>query len=136
MSQDYTEWNDSHFNLAYKSCMVIETLKQIPADSNRDLMLKVYGHNIQKTLEEKRTMTTENVGEPMKIDTKSSATESVARVSEPRVAQLVEKAGGIAPYLLLPDGTIKVKTADGKAEMFEVNGGVVEAMDNKIVVLA
>lgn len=93
MSQDYTEWNDSHFNLAYKSCMVIETLKQIPADSNRDLMLKVYGHNIQKTLEEKRTMTTENVGEPMKIDTKSSATESVARVSEPRVAQLVEKAG-------------------------------------------
>ena len=33
-------------------------------------------------------------------------------------------------------GTIKVKTADGRAEMFEVNGGVVEAMDNKIVVLA
>jgi F-type H+-transporting ATPase subunit epsilon len=36
----------------------------------------------------------------------------------------------------LEKGTIKVKTADGKAEMFEVNGGVVEAMDNKIVVLA
>jgi F-type H+-transporting ATPase subunit epsilon len=36
----------------------------------------------------------------------------------------------------LEKGTIKVKTADGKAEIFEVNGGVVEAMDNKIVVLA
>jgi F-type H+-transporting ATPase subunit epsilon len=36
----------------------------------------------------------------------------------------------------LEKGTIKVKTADGRAEMFEVNGGVVEAMDNKIVVLA
>jgi F-type H+-transporting ATPase subunit epsilon len=36
----------------------------------------------------------------------------------------------------LEKGTIKVKTADGKAEMFEVNGGVVEVMDNKIVVLA
>ena len=34
----------------------------------------------------------------------------------------------------LEKGTIKVKTADGRAEMFEVNGGVVEAMDNKIVV--
>ena len=36
----------------------------------------------------------------------------------------------------LDKGTIKVKTADGRAELFEVNGGVVEAMDNKIVVLA
>ncbi len=36
----------------------------------------------------------------------------------------------------LEKGTIKVKTVDGRAEMFEVNGGVVEAMDNKIVVLA
>ena len=36
----------------------------------------------------------------------------------------------------LEKGTIKVKTADGRDEMFEVNGGVVEAMDNKIVVLA
>lgn len=36
----------------------------------------------------------------------------------------------------LEKGTIKVKTADGRAEMFEVNGGVVEAMDNIIVVLA
>jgi F-type H+-transporting ATPase subunit epsilon len=36
----------------------------------------------------------------------------------------------------LDNGTIKVKTADGRAELFEVNGGVVEAMDNKIVVLA
>lgn len=36
----------------------------------------------------------------------------------------------------LEKGTIKVKTTDGRAEMFEVNGGVVEAMDNKIVVLA
>ena len=36
----------------------------------------------------------------------------------------------------LEKGTIKVKTADGRAELFEVNGGVVEAMDNKIVVLA
>lgn len=36
----------------------------------------------------------------------------------------------------LDKGTIKVKTADGRAELFDVNGGVVEAMDNKIVVLA
>ena len=98
LSLSYIDWNASHFSLANKICMVIETLKQLPRESNRDLMLKVYGHNIQKTLEEKKTMTTENVGEPIKIDTKA-ATEEVttksepAKVSEPRVTELVEKAG-------------------------------------------
>jgi HK97 family phage prohead protease/HK97 family phage major capsid protein len=89
VSLSYTEWNEAHFSLANKICMVVETLKQLPQESNRDLMLKVYGHNIQKTLEEKKTMTTENVGEPIKIDTKASTT----KVSEPRVAELVEKTG-------------------------------------------
>lgn len=36
----------------------------------------------------------------------------------------------------LDKGTIKVKTVDGKSEQFEVSGGVVEVLDNKIVVLA
>ena len=99
VSLKYTDWNDSHFSLANKICMVIETLKRLPQESSRDLMLKVYGHNIQKTtLEEKKQMTTENVGEPIQIDTKASAGEvttkaAPAQVSEPRVAQLVEKTG-------------------------------------------
>jgi F-type H+-transporting ATPase subunit epsilon len=33
-------------------------------------------------------------------------------------------------------GSVKVKTTDGKTQVFEVNGGVVEVLDNKIVVLA
>jgi len=99
VSLKYTDWNDSHFSLANKICMVIETLKRLPQESSRDLMLKVYGHNIQKTtLEEKKQMTTENVGDPIQIDTKSSAAMETTRtasaqVSEPRVAQLVEKTG-------------------------------------------
>jgi HK97 family phage prohead protease/HK97 family phage major capsid protein len=99
VSLEYKNWNDSHFSLANKICMVIETLKRLPQESSRDLMLKVYGHNIQKTtLEEKKEMTTENVGEPIQIDTRASAAEvttkaTPAQVSEPRVAQLVEKAG-------------------------------------------
>ena len=36
----------------------------------------------------------------------------------------------------LDKGTIKVQTADGKNETFEVSGGVVEVLNNKIVVLA
>ncbi len=36
----------------------------------------------------------------------------------------------------LDKGTIKVKTTEGKTETFEVTGGVVEVLDNKIVVLA
>lgn len=95
---NYTNWNDSHFYLANKNCMVVETLKTLPAESNRDLMLNVYGHNIQKTLEENNKMTTENVGDPITISTKSASAQvetkaAAATVAEPRVAQLVEKAG-------------------------------------------
>ena len=95
---NYTNWNDSHFYLANKNCMVVETLKTLPVESNRDLMLNVYGHNIQKTLEEKNKMTTENVGDPITISTKAASAQvdtkaAVATVAEPRVAQLVEKAG-------------------------------------------
>ena len=95
---NYTNWNDSHFYLAHKNCMVVETLKTLPVESNRDLMLNVYGHNIQKTLEEKNKMTTENVGDPITISTKAASAQvdtkaAVATVAEPRVAQLVEKAG-------------------------------------------
>jgi HK97 family phage prohead protease/HK97 family phage major capsid protein len=99
VSLEIKNWNDSHFSLANKVCMVIETLKRLPEESSRDLMLKVYGHNIQKTtLEEKKQMTTENVGEPIQIDTRASTAEvttkaAPAQVSEPRVAQLVEKTG-------------------------------------------
>ena len=78
--------------------MVVETLKGLPVESNRDLMLNVYGHNIQKTLEENNKMTTENVGDPITISTKAASAQvdtkaAVATVAEPRVAQLVEKAG-------------------------------------------
>jgi HK97 family phage prohead protease/HK97 family phage major capsid protein len=95
---NYTNWNDSHFYLANKSCMVVDTLKSLPKESNRDLMLKVYGHNIHQTLEEKKEMTTENVGDPITISTKATPaqveTKAVtATVAEPRVAQLVEKTG-------------------------------------------
>lgn len=95
---NYANWNDSHFYLAHKNCMVVETLKSLPMEQNRDLMLNVYGHNIQKTLEENNKMTTENVGDPITISTKAAPAQvetkaAVATVAEPRVAQLVEKAG-------------------------------------------
>lgn len=95
---NYANWNDSHFYLANKTCMVVETLKNLPQDSNRDLMLNVYGHNIHQTLEENNKMTTENVGDPITISTKAASAEvetkaATATVAEPRVAQLVAKAG-------------------------------------------
>lgn len=36
----------------------------------------------------------------------------------------------------LDKGSVRVKTTDGRTQVFEVNGGVVEVLDNKIVVLA
>jgi HK97 family phage prohead protease/HK97 family phage major capsid protein len=98
VSLGYNNWNDSHFYLANKINMVVKTLKSLPAESNRDLMLNVYGHNIHQTHEEKNQMSTENVGEPITISTKASAAQvetkaATATVAEPRVAELVEKAG-------------------------------------------
>lgn len=98
VSLGYSNWNDSHFYLANKTNMVVKTLKSLPAESNRDLMLNVYGHNIHQTHEEKKQMSTENVGEPITISTKASAAQvetkaATATVAEPRVAELVEKAG-------------------------------------------
>lgn len=93
-----TEWTDSHYVLAKKHCAVIDALKKLPAEDNRNLMLNVYGHNIHQTLEEKKNMTTENVGEPITVNNKAAASTvdtkaATATVAEPRVAQLVEKAG-------------------------------------------
>lgn len=36
----------------------------------------------------------------------------------------------------LDKGVVVIKTADGKQEQFELKGGVVEVLNNKIVVLA
>ena len=101
VSLSYTDWGDSHYQLANKTCKIIDALKRLPDDSNREKMLKVYGHNIQKTLEEKKSMTTENVGDPITIKTNNTpaaveAPETKAqasKVAEPRVAELVEKTG-------------------------------------------
>lgn len=101
VSLSYTDWGDSHYQLANKTCKIIDALKRLPDDSNREKMLKVYGHNIQKTLEEKKSMTTENVGDPITIKTNNTPaaveapeTKSQAsKVAEPRVAELVEKTG-------------------------------------------
>lgn len=114
---NYANWNDSHFYLANKTCMVVETLKNLPKDSNRDLMLNVYGHNIHQTLEEKKQMTTENVGDPITISTKAASAQvetkaATASVAEPRVAQLVEKAG---EAVLKAEAAEYVATQTGRA---------------------
>ena len=99
VSLSYTDWGDSHYQLANKTCRIIDALKRLPNDSNREKMLNVYGHNIQKTLEEKKSMTTENVGDPITIKTNNTKAveqetkSQAATVSEPRVAELVEKTG-------------------------------------------
>lgn len=36
----------------------------------------------------------------------------------------------------LSQGVVVIKTSDGKQEVFDVSGGVVEVLDNKIVVLS
>lgn len=100
VSLSYTDWGDSHYQLANKTCKIIDALKRLPNDSNREKMLNVYGHNIQKTLEEKKSMTTENVGDPITVKTNNTPASAdvetksqASKVAEPRVAELVEKTG-------------------------------------------
>ena len=106
-----TDWNDSHYLLANKLCTVVDTLKNLPQENDRDLMLNVYGYNIDHTLKENTKMTTENVGNittignvapAAQVETKATA----ATVSEPRVAALIEKAG---------EAVLKAEAAEYKA---------------------
>lgn len=98
-SLNVSDWKDSHYKLANKHCNVIKSLINIPENSNREVMLSVYGFGIQHdTLKEKVNMTTEVVGgDPLVIRTKSASEEKssagAATVSEPRVAELIAKTG-------------------------------------------
>lgn len=78
-----TDWTVSHFKEASRSFKTIESLKALP---NRDLLLKVYGHKTNTHSEENKKMAEQLLEDaPVIIGT--------SKVSEPRVAELVQKTG-------------------------------------------
>lgn len=101
-----SEWNDTNYHIANMMLKNIEKLKSIDCENseetNKNLALLVNGHKTTKTIKEKETMATENIGEPIVLETekKATTTETVVEksevsvvVGENRAEKLVQKAG-------------------------------------------
>jgi len=101
-----SEWNDTSYHIANIMLKNIEKLKSIDCgnseETSKNLALLVNGHKTTKTIKEKETMATENIGEPIVLETqkKATTTETVVEksevsvvVGENRAEKLVQKAG-------------------------------------------
>jgi len=101
-----SEWNDTNYHIANIMLKNIEKLKSIDCENGeetyKNLALLVNGHKTTKTIKEKETMATENIGEPIVLETekKATTTETVVEksdvsvvVGENRAERLVQKAG-------------------------------------------
>ena len=101
-----SEWNDTNYHIANIMLKNIEKLKSIDCENSeetyKNLALLVNGHKTTKTIKEKETMATENIGEPIVLETekKATTTETVVEKSEVsvvvgdnRAEKLVQKAG-------------------------------------------
>ena len=101
-----SEWNDTNYHIANIMLKNIEKLKSIDCENGeetyKNLALLVNGHKTTKTIKEKETMATENIGEPIVLETekKATTTETVVEksevsvvVGENRTEKLVQKAG-------------------------------------------
>lgn len=102
-----SEWNDTNYHIATIMLKNIEKLKSIDCEdsdeTSKNLALLINGHKTTKTIKEKETMATENIGEPIVLETEKKAattTETVVEksevsvvVGENRTERLVEKAG-------------------------------------------
>lgn len=100
------EWTDTNYQVAKHLVNQIHALKEInpseEEDSNKNLALMLHGHNLKKNLKENSNMATQTTGDPIVVKTAAApeaATEEVKKdtsnieVSEPRVAELIEKTG-------------------------------------------
>lgn len=68
---------------------------------------------------------------------KSVFTGEVSLVQLPGIDGSFEILNNHAPLIsVLKKGSIKIKDAQGKEQFFEVNGGVIEVLKNKVLILA
>lgn len=106
LSTPSKEWTDTNYHIANMMLNYIKKLKSIDCDNGeetlKNLALLVNGHKTTKTIKEKQKMATENVGEPLVLETEKSvaqkAEKSVEEVSSIKVGdnnteKLIEKTG-------------------------------------------
>lgn len=98
-SMDTNSWNDTHYNLAKRFTNKVKALVNLPEEEQRNFALKLNGHLVTEN-KENEEMATQDIGDPITVKTDATAAPAAAeknisenRVSEPRVAELVEKTG-------------------------------------------
>ena len=104
------EWTDTNYKVANHMINQIQKLNEIKSGeveedliSKKELALKLHGHRQITNLKENSNMATQDVGDPIVVKTEAEndkpsestpvVEEKAATVSEPRVAELVEKTG-------------------------------------------
>jgi HK97 family phage prohead protease/HK97 family phage major capsid protein len=96
-SMDSDSWGDSHYSLAQKFIKTIKALIELPEEADRNLALKINGYVTDN--KENKEMAEQDIGDTITVKTQTTATPVVeeksisTHVSEPRVAELVAKAG-------------------------------------------
>jgi len=96
-SMDESSWSDTHYILAKRFVNTVKTLITLPEEDDRNFTLQLNGYKTEN--KENKQMATQDIGDPITVETKSTQVDVVEEktvsnhVSEPRVAELVEKTG-------------------------------------------
>jgi len=139
VSTPVTDWTDTNFNVARRLCLMISGIKQIESDSEfKSLVLKLHGHNLEAVKENKK-MTTQEAGEPIvvastAVEAKTEQAAAAVSVAEPRVAQLIEKAGAaIVREAVAPSSDTSKEVESLRAELKKMSEQVSHLTTSKMV---
>lgn len=96
-SMESSSWTDTHYSLAQRFVKTINALIELPEEEDRNFALKINGHLTEN--KENKEMAEQDIGDTITVETKATETPVVeekkvsTHVSEPRVAELVNKTG-------------------------------------------
>lgn len=95
-SMNSDSWSDTHYSLAQRFVKTINALIDLPEEEDRNFALKINGYHTEN--KENKEMAEQDIGDTITVDTQATAPaveekKVSTHVSEPRVAELVEKTG-------------------------------------------
>jgi HK97 family phage prohead protease/HK97 family phage major capsid protein len=95
-SMTLDSWSDTHYSLAQRFVNTIKALIELPEEEDRNFALKINGYYTEN--KENKEMAEQDIGDTITVNTQATAPaveekKVSAHVSEPRVAELVEKTG-------------------------------------------
>jgi len=95
-SMNSDSWSDTHYSLAQRFVKTINALIDLPEEEDRNFALKINGYMTEN--KENKEMAEQDIGDTITVNTGATAPaveekKVSTHVSEPRVAELVEKTG-------------------------------------------